>query len=240
MHRNSYPNLRKLFKAFQTYEPSLDCPEQLARWECDFLRHINDFLAPFHTRMTKESALRTTVDLMAEVDDALDRCKDDSSLLALIQEMSEGAFPSDFLLLCRNWLLRANLSLRRVEYEYVYPHMAQLLGAAFHQDWVCDHETWEAVIDEITHDERIFADESEINRNRILDGWIRLDAEVENILERFSDENGLETFFREIGSGIHPPGDGLGYGEWLREIRRRFQEASNTLRDQDAGSSASA
>lgn len=84
--------------------------------------------------------------------------------------------------------------------------LALLLAGYLHQDWPDEHGRVRDAVD-------AFLDElDEPGRSAFI-------AEVDGVLAVAGDDAVLRATFDDLGSGYHPPGDGLTHREWLEEVR---------------------
>lgn len=90
-----------------------------------------------------------------------------------------------------------------------FPALDNFLAAYFHQDWMLDHDTADAVVDDYARGE------SEATVARLRD-------ELDALLARDPDEAGLATLLRDNGCEFDPTRDGIGYRDWLRAVRERL------------------
>lgn len=82
--------------------------------------------------------------------------------------------------------------------------LALLLAGYLHQDWPLDHEY-------ATDAVAAFLDELDAaGRSAFVDEVDALLAQADAV---------LPATFDELGSGYHPPGDGLTHREWLEQVR---------------------
>ena len=95
-----------------------------------------------------------------------------------------------------------------------YPYFWALLGGTFNQDWMCDYEnSWTAAVDDWIGNPA---------QNPI--GWSRSCGEIEDLLQRYSEEE-LRGIFELLRTDIVPADDGLTHREWLQEVLRRLRAA---------------
>ncbi len=89
------------------------------------------------------------------------------------------------------------------------PTLGNFLGAYFHQDWMLDHDSPEAVVDDYVRSE------SEATVARLRD-------ELDALLARAPEEAELSALLHDCGCEYDPARDGVGYRDWLRSVRERL------------------
>lgn len=90
-----------------------------------------------------------------------------------------------------------------------FPTLDNFLAAYFHQDWMLDHDSARAVVDD-------YADgESEATVGR-------LRGELDALLASDADEARLAALLRDNGCEYDPARDGLGYRQWLESVRAQL------------------
>jgi hypothetical protein len=99
-----------------------------------------------------------------------------------------------------------------------YPHVKSLLGGCFNQDWGCDYESWEAVIDEYYCDKR-----SECYSAK---GRIIIIEELEHLLKFFTEEQ-LKLFFKYTGPNLDLEGEGYTHTSWLTAVLNRIKACNS-------------
>lgn len=90
-----------------------------------------------------------------------------------------------------------------------FPTLDNFLAAYFHQDWVLDHDTPAAVVDDYRSGESDATVE-------------RLRGELDALLARDPDEAELAALLRASGCEYDPARDGVGYRDWLQSVRTRL------------------
>jgi CdiI immunity protein len=95
--------------------------------------------------------------------------------------------------------------------EDTYPHLWQLLGAYFHQDWDLEGPDWQSVIAAY----RAESDPEDAACSA---------RDISALLAATLDDAELERLFYDaFGCGYYPPGAGLTVREWLLEVRRALE-----------------
>ncbi|AOH35323.1 contact-dependent growth inhibition system immunity protein [Luteimonas sp. JM171] len=90
-----------------------------------------------------------------------------------------------------------------------YPTLENFFSAYFHQDWMMEHDTADAVVDAWRKGES--------------DEYIaRARDELDRLLARDFDEEALGAAVRGMGSEYDPTRDGTGWRDWLAGIQRRL------------------
>ena len=90
-----------------------------------------------------------------------------------------------------------------------YPTLQNFFSAYFHQDWMLEHDSAEAVVDAWREGE----DDEYIARAR---------DELDRLLSRDFDDAALGAAVRGLGSEYDPTRNGTGWGDWLAGIQRRL------------------
>jgi hypothetical protein len=97
------------------------------------------------------------------------------------------------------------------QYTEGFPETKSLLAACFHQDWGCDYEHWESVIDENFH--------NPVNNDLIVN-------ELEILIRNFSEEQ-LQRFFYYVHTSIEPEREGYTYSGWLAAVLNRIKACNS-------------
>jgi hypothetical protein len=100
-----------------------------------------------------------------------------------------------------------------------YPQVKSLLGACFNQDWGCDYESWEALIDEY------YCNKNSEFYSAI--GNMKIIEELEDLLEFLTEEQ-LKLFFNQfIRAEINPEEEGYTYSGWLEAVLYRIKACNS-------------
>ncbi len=86
-----------------------------------------------------------------------------------------------------------------------FPNFYGMCGCYFHQDWDMDDPTAEAVVRRYMRD----ADPQEVQRVAV---------EIDDFLRIEMTEEERRAILDKFGCEYYPPGDGLSYSEWLRQV----------------------
>jgi hypothetical protein len=86
-----------------------------------------------------------------------------------------------------------------------FPNLNGMCGCYFHQDWVVDDPTAEAVVRRYMRE----ADPQEVQR---------VAAEIDDFLRIEMTEEERRAALDRFGCAYYPPGDALTYSEWLRQV----------------------
>jgi hypothetical protein len=86
-----------------------------------------------------------------------------------------------------------------------FPHLCQLMGGYFHQDWDLVGPDTESVLEGFA---------SVNTRNEVS----LAHSELETLLSRCLDESELAKNLDTLGCYYYPIGDGITYDEWLRQV----------------------
>jgi hypothetical protein len=89
--------------------------------------------------------------------------------------------------------------------------LKNFFGAYFHEDWVCEADTADAVVDK-------YAKETSPEKLRALSEII-----LDYLKEILSDAELEERLFTDLGCYYLPSAQGLSVREWLKSIASRFQ-----------------
>ncbi len=90
-----------------------------------------------------------------------------------------------------------------------YPTLQNFFSAYFHQDWMMEHDSAEAVVDAWREGES--------------DEYIaRARDELDRLLARDYDEAALGEEVRRLGSEYDPTREGTAWRDWLTGIQRRL------------------
>lgn len=87
-----------------------------------------------------------------------------------------------------------------------FPTLDNFLAAYFHQDWVLDHDTPEAVVADYVRGES----EATV---------VQLRDELDRLLAGNPQEAELAALLRACGCEYDPSRDGIGYRDWLQAMR---------------------
>lgn len=91
-----------------------------------------------------------------------------------------------------------------------YPTLQNFFSAWFHQDWMLDHDSADAVVDAWRESEG--------------DEYIaRARDELDRLLARDFDEAALGAAVRGLGCEYDPTRDDTSWHDWLADIRQRLQ-----------------
>jgi hypothetical protein len=86
-----------------------------------------------------------------------------------------------------------------------FPNFYGLCCSYFHQDWDLDDPTVDAVV------HRYIRDASPQEAGRVA-------AEIDDFIRIGMSEDERRQALDTFGCQYHPPGDGLSYSEWLRQV----------------------
>ena len=88
-----------------------------------------------------------------------------------------------------------------------FPNLQGFCGSYFHQDWGLDDPTAEAVVDRYICD----ATPEEVQQ---------LASEIATFLRLEMSEKERAAVLDGFGCGYYPPGDGVSYSEWPRQVHK--------------------
>lgn len=88
-----------------------------------------------------------------------------------------------------------------------FPNLSSLVGAYFHQDWDLDDPDEKAVLARFARGE---------SRSLILSVL----SELKELLTLRLNEPQLAQLLERLGCYYHPPGAGLTYAEWLKQMAK--------------------